>query len=563
MAKDALKEKTIIFINKVLAVHGDKYNYSLVNYINAKTKIKIICPKHGIFEQTPDSHLRGSGCPKCKNEKFSNDYVLDNNEFKKRAILKHYSKYDYSLVDYVNSKTKVKIICPIHGEFKQTPTNHLSGNGCKKCGVLSTNKEKSYSLEEIKRKFKEIHGDKYDYSLVNYINVMTMVKIICPIHGEFEQLPHGHISGRGCPKCGIIKRTVNISKTKDDFITNANIIHNNEYNYSLVDYINCKIKVKIICSKHGEFEQTPDGHIQGQGCPKCINNISKPEINLQDFIKSLNIRYETNNRSILNGKELDIFLPDKNIAIEFNGLYWHSELFKDKNYHLNKTKECEVKGIRLLHIFEDEWLFKPDIVKSRIKNIIGLTENKIYARKCIIKEVNSDLTREFLDNNHLQGNVNSSINIGLYYNDELVSLMTFNKPRSGIGSKYDGYELSRFSNLLNTNVIGAASKLLKYFENTYKPVCIKSYADLRWSDGNLYNQLGFYLSHINKPNYWYIINGERHHRFGFRKQILKGEGFDIENKTEHEIMLERGLYRIYDCGTITYVKNKNYENVGE
>jgi hypothetical protein len=152
----------------------------------------------------------------------------------------------------------------------------------------------------------------------------------------------------------------------------------------------------------------------------------------------------------------------------------------------------------------------------------------------------------------LQGSTNSSIKLGLYYDDELVSVMLFNKPRLGIGVDYDGYELTRFCNKLNTNVIGGADKLLKYFIKTYQPKQIISYADRRWSHGELYQKLGFEETHINKPNYWYIIGKIRKHRFGFRKDFLKKQGFDTKNKTEHEIMLERKIYRIYDCGTITY-----------
>ena len=252
--------------------------------------------------------------------------------------------------------------------------------------------------------------------------------------------------------------------------------------------------------------------------------------------------------------ELDIFIPSHNIAIEFDGLYWHSELYKPSNYHLNKTELCEKQGIQLIHIFEDEWLFKKDIVKSRLLNILGLTPNKIYGRKTIIKEVSPKESKEFLNNNHLQGSTNASIKLGLYYNNELVSVMLFNKPRLGIGVTYDGYELSRFCNKLNTSVIGGADKLLKYFIKTYQPKEIISYADRRWSQGNLYEKLGFNFIHNSKPNYFYINQNVREYRFNYRKNILVKQGYDI-NKTEREIMLDRKIYRIYDCGAKLYKIN--------
>ncbi len=249
-----------------------------------------------------------------------------------------------------------------------------------------------------------------------------------------------------------------------------------------------------------------------------------------------------------------MLIPEYNLAIEFNGLYWHSEIYKDKNYHLNKTQQCEAKKIKLIHIFEDEWLFKKDIVKSRLINILGLTPNKIYARKTIIKEISPKESKEFLDFNHIQGNVNAKIKLGLYYDNELVSIMTFGKGRIIMGGNSNQYELLRFCNKLNTTVIGGADKLLKYFIKTYQPKEIISYADRRWSQGDLYEKLGFNFIHNSKPNYFYINQNIREYRFKYRKNILVKEGYDI-NKTERDIMLERKIYRIYDCGAKLYKLN--------
>jgi len=293
-------------------------------------------------------------------------------------------------------------------------------------------------------------------------------------------------------------------------------------------------------------------------CKTCVdikNNISYPENEIIEFINSLNTITIKSNRKILNGKELDIYLPSHNLAIEYNGLYWHSEIYKDDKYHLNKTNECEKLGIQLIHIFEDEWLTKKDIVKSRLSNILGVTSNKIFGRKCVIKEVSSKNSKLFLDNNHIQGNVNSTIRLGLYYGSELVSLMTFGGLRKSLGlnHKEDSYELIRFCNKLNTTVIGGADKLLKNFIKDYKPKEIISYADRRWSLGNLYEKLGFKKHNNTKPNYFYINNIKRENRYKYRKDVLVKEGYD-HSKTEHQIMLDRGIYRIYDCGTIKYIK---------
>ena len=287
------------------------------------------------------------------------------------------------------------------------------------------------------------------------------------------------------------------------------------------------------------------------------STISNYEIEIQKFIKTLLINCDFNNRTVLNGKELDIYFPDNCLAIEFNGLYWHSELFKDKNYHLNKTEQCEKQNIQLLHIFEDEWIYKQDIVKSIIKNKLGLNKNKIYARKCVIKEITDNhIVRDFLNKNHIQGFVGGKIKLGLFYENELVSLMTFGKKRIALGSKSisDEYELLRFCNKLNTTIIGGASKLFKHFIRNYNPNEIISFADRRYSNGNLYNQLGMKYVKKTSPNYFYVNRKTsfRNYRFKYRKDVLIRDGYD-PSKTEHEIMLERGFYKIYDSGNLKFI----------
>ena len=294
-------------------------------------------------------------------------------------------------------------------------------------------------------------------------------------------------------------------------------------------------------------------------CTNCnpINtHISGLEIQLQQFIESnysKNIIF--NDRKILSPYEVDIYLPELKIGFEFNGVYWHNENYVESDYHLKKTELSESKNIKLIHIYEDDWLYKQDIVKSRILNLLNFTPNKIYARKTEIKEISDNiLLREFLEKNHIQGFIGSQVKIGLFYNNELVSLMTFGKQRKNMGTKSfpDKYELLRFCNKLNTTVIGGASKLFKYFTNNYKPKEIITYADRSWSQGNLYNQLGFEFVHKSQPNYFYVVDGLRKNRFNFRKDILIKEGFD-PNKSEREIMLDRKIYRIYDSGQLKFI----------
>jgi len=283
---------------------------------------------------------------------------------------------------------------------------------------------------------------------------------------------------------------------------------------------------------------------------------SDKENRLYKFIKdNYNGEIISSDREILKPQELDIYLPELKLAFEFNGVYWHNELYKEKNYHLEKTKKCEEQDIQLVHIWEDDWNYKQEIIKSMILNKIGVTHNKIYGRKTEIKEINDNkLIREFLDKNHLQGFVGSKIKIGLFYENELVSLMTFGKKRlfMNSNSKDGEYELLRFCNKLNTNVIGGASKLFNYFIKNYKPKEIITYANRSHSQGNLYEKLGFEFVSKTLPNYYYVIDGIRKYRFGFRKDVLIKEGYD-KNMTEHEIMNSRNIYRIYDSGSLKYI----------
>jgi hypothetical protein len=274
----------------------------------------------------------------------------------------------------------------------------------------------------------------------------------------------------------------------------------------------------------------------------------------KEIVEDITDDYILNDRSVLDGLEVDVLIPSKSVGIEYDGLYWHNELYKDKDYHINKTKLAEQKNIDLIHIFEDEWLHKREIVTSIINNKLGNNDVTVYGRKCSVSEISVDVCRSFLEKNHIQGYVNSKIKIGLYFDGELISVMTFGGNRVALGSKgVEGeYEMLRFCNKLNTNVVGGASKLFKYFIKTYKPKKVTSYSDTRYFNGGLYEKLGFTYDGETRPNYWYVIKNKREHRYKYRKDRLVSEGFD-PNKTEHQIMLERKIYRIYDCGNRRWV----------
>ncbi|AEA86403.1 homing endonuclease [Campylobacter phage NCTC12673] len=283
-------------------------------------------------------------------------------------------------------------------------------------------------------------------------------------------------------------------------------------------------------------------------CPICYPYISSFESEIENLLSD----YVKNDRNVLNGRELDFYIPSVNLAIECNGDYWHSESNgRGKNYHLAKTNMCNLKGINLLHIFESSWEANKHIWMSIINNKLGKSE-KIMARKCVIKNVSKYDERLFLENNHLQGFAGSSICYGLYFNNELVCLMSFGKPR--FTNKYD-WELIRLCTKMGLNIIGGASKLLSCFHKNH-PGSLISYSDRLYSDGSVYKQLGFEFSHYSAPGYFYVKGGSTYTRYQFMKHKLKDklEKFD-PNLTESENMRLNGYHKVWDCGQGVWVKD--------
>ena len=254
------------FITKAREIHGDNYDYSKVEYVDDKTKVCIIDPEYGEFLQTPANHLKGSGCPKR-----SGKYVPTTKEWVSSARKVHGDKYDYSKVDYVNNRTKVCIICPEHGEFWQTPANHLFGYGCPKCDKIEIDKCKQELVEKFIKQARLVHGDKYDYSKVDYVNGKTKVCIIDPEYGEFWQKPNDHLKGKGCPKCVVEQNRKNQSLGAKAFLKKARLVHGDKYDYSKVDYVNGNTMVCIISPELGEFWQTPNDHILCGDRSQCVH----------------------------------------------------------------------------------------------------------------------------------------------------------------------------------------------------------------------------------------------------------------------------------------------------
>lgn len=285
---------------------------------------------------------------------------------------------------------------------------------------------------------------------------------------------------------------------------------------------------------------------------------SKPECEIKEYIESFGINCLSNNRSVLNGKELDIYIPSLNCAIEYNGNFWHHDGIIDKNKHLEKTELCKKNNIQLLQIFEDEYFEHKDIVYNKIRHILGLSNDvkHIMGRKCTIKTISNEISKEFLNKYHIQGFVSSTVYFGAFYGDELIAVMTFKKTdKSGLK-----WELNRFASNYNYICQGVGGKLFKHFVNKYNPNEIKSFADRRWTvneDSNIYIKLGFNFECYTKPDYTYystkLNRYKRFHKFNFRKNILHKKYNLPLSMTEEEMTKHLGFNKIWNCGLIKYV----------
>lgn len=358
MKKNSLED----FLCIVDEYHDFKYDYTKVVYVNNYSKIEIICPIHGSFWQTPKNHYR-SGCKLCA------DVDKSNKNFVKEAEKIHDHKYDYSNVIYINQLVPVSIICSKHGSFDQLPKVHLNGSGCRRC--YDEKPKHNYGcLEDFILRANQVHGGIYDYSACIYVSSKSPIVITCEVHGEFSQTPNSHLMGSGCSECAGTKKLDNAS-----FIFKANLVHDDKYNYSLINYINCLGKLQIICPIHGIFFQIAQDHLGGHGCHKCYKNISKMETNWLDSLFVLDDQEHRNVYVSGSGKKkykVDGFDPINNTIFEFYGDFWHGNPTKFKQNDINlavkktfgelynntllREKEIQNLGYNVVSIWELDWL---------------------------------------------------------------------------------------------------------------------------------------------------------------------------------------------------------------
>lgn len=528
---------------KLLTHLNDKqkqYDFSLIDdTFNYNAPLKVICHskdalgrEHGVFKTTYGHILRGDGCPKC------NGKYMDKELFVYEAKQIHGNNCSYNESVFLGKKKKMQIYCNIHNIFfPQTPEKHLLGHSCPMCRYEKASKTKTKSLEDFIKQSNITHNSKYDTSKVVYKGYNVPLTLICHEkdengveHGEFEITPSNHLhktKPQGCPICGRIASAAARVKPFKEFEKKANIIHNNKYKYIKDTYVSASGIVDIICPIHGWFPQKGTDHTcLKQGCPKCSNQMSIAEEEIYSFINEMlpNATIERRNRAIIAPQELDIVVPTYNVAIEFDGLIWHSTKFnKDKQYHLAKTEQCLNKGITLIHIFEDEWNNKKDIVKSILRNAFGCYERVINANECTIKSIETSAVKDFLIENSLFESKKSKYRYGLYTNNgELLSVIAFGK----YNKECNSYEILTYSNKLNINIQNGLSIFISHFIKEHKPSAISVSIDRRYPFVKQYESVGFTHKEYTKPSFLYV-NGKN------RSETRQN------NNT---------IYKIYDCG---------------
>jgi len=440
----------------------EKEGYKLLSkeYINSKTKLELQCPSGHEYSVRFSSFQRGRRCPVCakNNKKLTYEYVKEQIE-----------KEGYKLLskEYINANTKLELQC-LEGHEYSVRFNHFH-KGIR-CPVCAENKKKTY--EEVKQ---YIESQGYKLLSKEYINTHTPLLVKCPKNHEYLVRFSNFQQGNRCSIC--------VGKKKKTYEEVKQYIESQGYKLLSKEYKNADTKLELQCPKNHIYEATWASFYTGYRCSKCSHRISKAEQEIHDYLKSYFPDIKQSDREIIKPKELDIVIPSKKIAIEYCGLYWHSDKYRDKNYHLDKLQKCNKAGYNLITIFENEYTSKPEVVKYKLLNLLGVSNNIISSTDCKIREIAVSPKNKFLNKYSLRDKDKSDIQLGAFYKNKLVAIMTFEHNQF--------WELSRFCVNTNYTVPNIERRLYGAFIRKYHPNMIRSYSDKRWLEDKFYTKLGF------------------------------------------------------------------------
>jgi hypothetical protein len=474
--------------------------------------------------------------------------------------------FDLSRSIYRGLNNPTEFGCPIHGWGTMAAKYIMAGKGCVRCYREGLSRKPRLTQKKVLARFRETHGNRYDYTFVRYQGQQSPVQIECSRHGSFWQKPEFHWGGAGCPACyhedvrGASQRL-----SQEQFLFRASRAQPNHIDLSQAHYVNSQSPVLASCTKHETaFQASPRALMAGENpCPRCNHMKSAPEQQIADFLSKLTTVVQRD-RTIIAPKELDIYLPEHNLAVEFCGMYWHShgdkeDEKKNKHRHAEKYRLCAERGIRLLTIYETEWAERPRTIKRLLRNAVGRSRGRLMARKCRLGKPTVQEARAFYESYHPQGGAGAGEHYGLYHRDKLVACMrfTFGGNDRGHGAKERQWTLSRYATRLP--VAGAASRLFKAFVAEHDPPEVKSFSDNRLFGGGMYERLGFSLEEDVSSDYqvWSPKLGLRpkpHYQRRVLQKRLQEHGLDerfehlTDPRTEAEVTYLMGARRIYDCG---------------
>lgn len=475
-------------------------------------------------------------------------------------------RYDFTNAVYTGALNRIEgVTCKEHGVFSQYAAQFRKGRGCPKCGGVDRANKRRMSQEDFIEACKVKHSHRnYDYSQTQYLSMAKKITVLCPDHGPFviTALKH-YYEGQGCGLCEQeakkqrivqyrhLSAPAKINNTGKSFFDECTKVHAGLYTYPEQEYKGAKEPIDVLCGKHGLFQQAAWKHLNGAGCPNCGQRSSQ-EASIKEFLEGYGLLVETRNRSILAPKEIDLWLPELKVGIEYHGLHWHTE-DRVGNVHRQKWEMAQKSGIRLVQIFEDEWLDKQEIVKSRLAAIVGKSPS-IYARKTTTQAISSSKASEFLERHHIQGKSATSVAYGLFLEDRLVAVATFGRARGGAMTASDAqaWEVYRYAS--DGRVVGGFSKLFAQFVKDFQPSSVISYCDLRYGTGGLYKAAGFDLAGVSEPDYWWVPRGKvvRIPRYKTQKhklaKISELAHVYSPGKTERQVCEDAGWRRIFGVG---------------
>lgn len=543
------------FLERARIFHGQRYDYSKIIWHGTRAVVDIVCHTHGNFKQTPHKHAAGQGCPKCRGTRISQSKTWTQGIFLAKAAKAH-PDYDYSKAVYQGALVPVEILCPVHKSFWQAPYTNLNGHGCPSCGNQRNADRHRLQVPELIERFYRVHGSTYDYSRVEHTRSLEPVAIICKKHGLFTQHSYSHLAGQGCPRCGKEALASQFRHTVGSFTAKAHLIHGSVYAYDLSGYSNNESIVTIVCKQHGIFKQKAAHHLAGYGCPVCNASASKDENELFRWVNAFCPDAVPRDRKCL-GVEVDILVPSKKLAVEFNGMYWHSVepgIFDEKGYA--KYLACRKAGYSLFVVWEEDWQQKKEVVKHWLQHKLGKAPHICGAREASVGRINGAEANAFYAQYHLQGACSGGQHWGLHYEGQLVAALTFSKSvERRVRCVDNSYYFARLA--FAGSVPGGASKLFRHASREIGAKEVYAHSNNSYADGAVKAVIGFNAIGEVPPRYriWHPHYGIRHRIFWQKNRVarrlheLKIEAkYDTKSITTVQAHLLCGCHYIWDFG---------------